>query len=1227
MQTQTKMPMKTTSAARSDESLYPEDQEQRGPRIPMWGSTFIISGAFLLFSGVIWTMLSAVYSVAAEDTEAGTADSFFNSKMFEGYGSVVPRCIENLQWFYDFCATEHGRRLIWGIMIRGLAGVWIVSLLPLVTQIVPMHGSDGYDPCCKKFAHLSRIWPSWQRFISIPTFFWFANGNVLLRLVPLMGALSAALVIVGGVPTMGLTSPVLLAFTWIMALNTDKVVGMLYPWDCLIMESGVLALFLPRLNCMPLSIFGSDAAENWQEGLSTDVAPNGLMVFMFRYLLFRLMFGFGKLKFVDTLKKDDLYVKYFYINMPMTSPLGFLGYYLPDFVHVLSLKLMWVSEMPAPFLFLFSGWARIIAAIGTFCLQIGIQSTGNFGYFNLLTSVLCIGAFDHGTDLFPYLQMASSALGSNGFTLPAFISTNRAHLLHWLRAALDSLPAILQHGTEAILLALYSFCHSSGNLLLGRGSESPTVPFDGSWNDLLLLAFFLFITIPASVNIALNSWCAIGWHYWPGLRKLSPSTIWNPFFAYLRLITAFRLNHAYGVFPPNSSPPRRWCPIFEGSFDGEVWRQFHLPYMINDSKSKPVFVAPHHPRVDHAIFYESFGSDGHGFNSSVGSGDPLTFSRSGPWRRLQAKLLEGSNSDAYNIFWNDPFPDPNCPPKYVRVSFYCYKPKELGTALRTGEYWDVIRGGTHLPTLTIDDTKAIWDDWLVDPERFHPDHMIARESMQWTSGGVTEEEYEEVWDFITFIREQAFDVALNGLTEVEVSPRKRSNSLSKKRKGQNGQSNQSRDQEFPDPREVLPDIELPEELPVRVEGPLDPAHAAKMFNWATLPHVWRAVDTCYSREDLFRIENNFSRMASPLRAKHEFLLHRPPPTSDQVRKEVEADVQYQRANSERSVENDPVWNDDALRIEAQEGRERLVTDDDFGGERWRAYVANRPHSQTVDEAKKAFASPGKDWESLYRFLPTVIDSPTSGPPSEASFMPNAFRVSLFSDWYMLVGGRHLYERAVDGRASIVGGHRLPLVYPLREARPWKSNASNSQVALEASQHAEAAYSKWDNSATFGFLFRQTNSPLVNISGVTLQSLMYVKSVFFYQSFASMMTKAKIMQRVLRPEMPEIGGGIIPGWLEVGVQMKDWPALRMWDHHAGDWVEPVIAPVYKLDGDDPHWIMISDGTKEAGRKPDGQDVVSETEISQKWSEEERQQWARGQTPPRVLTQVRRRVSSK
>lgn len=59
---------------------------------------------------------------------------------------------------------------------------------------------------------------------------------------------------------------------------------------------------------------------------------------------------------------------------------------------------------------------------------------------------------------------------------------------------------------------------------------------------------------------------------------------------------------------------------------------------------------------------------------------------------------------------------------------------------------------------------------------------------------------------------------------------------------------------------------------------------------------------------------------------------------------------------------------------------------------------------------------------------------------------------------MLVGGRNLYERAVDGESSIVGGHRLPTIWPLEGQRPWKSNASDHQIDLES--RAEHIYQRW-----------------------------------------------------------------------------------------------------------------------------------------------------------------------
>lgn len=51
-----------------------------------------------------------------------------------------------------------------------------------------------------------------------------------------------------------------------------------------------------------------------------------------------------------------------------------------------------------PFLVFVPGWPRLVAAAGLFSLQIGIQLHGNFGWFNILTTTLCIPLLDPALD-------------------------------------------------------------------------------------------------------------------------------------------------------------------------------------------------------------------------------------------------------------------------------------------------------------------------------------------------------------------------------------------------------------------------------------------------------------------------------------------------------------------------------------------------------------------------------------------------------------------------------------------------------------------------------------------------------------------------------------------------------------------------------------------------------------------------------------------------------------
>jgi hypothetical protein len=149
------------------------------------------------------------------------------------------------------------------------------------------------------------------------------------------------------------------------------------------MESGFLAIFLPNLSS-PFS-------------LRVSTMPLSLLAFSFRQLTFRVLFGFGKFKFIGASLKEFSYLRGFMINQPMPSVFGWLLYQLPLPVHVFSLFVFFLSEMVCPWFYFASGSWRISSALVTINLMLVINTSGNFGFFNFITSILCIPLLD-GTD-------------------------------------------------------------------------------------------------------------------------------------------------------------------------------------------------------------------------------------------------------------------------------------------------------------------------------------------------------------------------------------------------------------------------------------------------------------------------------------------------------------------------------------------------------------------------------------------------------------------------------------------------------------------------------------------------------------------------------------------------------------------------------------------------------------------------------------------------------------
>jgi hypothetical protein len=145
---------------------------------------------------------------------------------------------------------------------------------------------------------------------------------------------------------------------------------------------------------------------------------------MYRLLIFRVMFGFGKFKFLGATKNDRGYLKGFLINQPLPSYIGWYMQKLPMWMLKGALLSMFIIEIPVPLLLFFPGRASIIGGALIFLLMIAIQVCGSFGYFSMVMMVVSVTVLDSITPR----QLGLSTM----FATPSAAIASGAVLLHTL---------------------------------------------------------------------------------------------------------------------------------------------------------------------------------------------------------------------------------------------------------------------------------------------------------------------------------------------------------------------------------------------------------------------------------------------------------------------------------------------------------------------------------------------------------------------------------------------------------------------------------------------------------------------------------------------------------------------------------------------------------------------------------------------------------------------------
>ncbi|HZS52592.1 MAG TPA: lipase maturation factor family protein [Bryobacterales bacterium] len=247
------------------------------------------------------------------------------------------------------------------VFLRLLGVVYLIAFLSLYPQVAHLIGEHGILPAADYLRYLRRTIGA-RAYYSAPTLLWLNAGGAFMKALCAAGAALSIAV------TSGFTKPPLLAALWVLYLSlfTAGQVFLSYQWDVLLLESGFLAIFLPL----------------WP----------GAVVWLFRWLLFRLMFlsGTAKLLSGDPAWRNLTALCFHYETQPLPNRLSWYMHQLPAWFQKLSTLFMFFVELAAPFLYFGPRPLRLWAAGATILLQTLIQLTGNYTFFNLLSMALCV---------------------------------------------------------------------------------------------------------------------------------------------------------------------------------------------------------------------------------------------------------------------------------------------------------------------------------------------------------------------------------------------------------------------------------------------------------------------------------------------------------------------------------------------------------------------------------------------------------------------------------------------------------------------------------------------------------------------------------------------------------------------------------------------------------------------------------------------------------------------
>jgi hypothetical protein len=265
------------------------------------------------------------------------------------------------------------------VLQRGIAAIYLIAFVAAARQFRALMGERGMLPVPRYLARTP--------FRAAPSIYQFHYSDRFFAVTCWLGALLSAALLAGAgdlVPLWAAMPAWLLI--WLLYLSIVNVGQTWYSfgWESLLLEAGFLVMFL-----------GND-----------DVAPPVLVLWLARWLVFRVEFGAGLIKMRgDRCWRNLTCLYYHHETQPIPGPLSWYFHHLPKPLHRVEVAGNHVAQLVVPFLLFAPQPVAGVAGAVVVVTQLWLVLSGNFAWLNWVTILLACSAIPDS-----FVGVASPAL-------------------------------------------------------------------------------------------------------------------------------------------------------------------------------------------------------------------------------------------------------------------------------------------------------------------------------------------------------------------------------------------------------------------------------------------------------------------------------------------------------------------------------------------------------------------------------------------------------------------------------------------------------------------------------------------------------------------------------------------------------------------------------------------------------------------------------------------------